>query len=147
MYDVLAQERAEPGIAGRFLGGRQRSRFFGTTDQSSFGSKRNAHTYPEALGSRTLFSLDECKACNQRFSIYEDALCKAVGPYLTLGGIEGKRGVRQTGRSAGSSYIKHSFVVRELRARHRGRRGGDRETSRPTSTVKGTVRAASSSSS
>ncbi|TBC25602.1 hypothetical protein ELH33_33035 (plasmid) [Rhizobium ruizarguesonis] len=108
MYDVLAQELCEPGIAARFLGNRQRCRFCGATDKGSFGGPRNAHTFPEALGNRTLFSLDECKACNQRFSVYEDALCKAIGPYLTLGGIEEKRGVRQTGRSAGSSYIKHS---------------------------------------
>lgn len=110
MYDPIVQELAEPGVAARFLGSREFCRFCGTTDQRAFGRKRNAHTFPEALGNRTLFSLDECEACNQRFSVYEDALCKAVGPYLTLGGVEGKRGVRQTGRSTGSSFIRHSVV-------------------------------------
>lgn len=110
MHEVIAQELAEPGVPARFLGNRQLCRFCGTTERRAFGSKRNAHTFPEALGNRTLFSLDECEDCNQRSSVYEDALCKAVGPYLTLGGVMGKRGVRQTGRSAGSSYIRHSVV-------------------------------------
>lgn len=110
MYEVIALELAELGAEARFLGNRQLCRFCGTTKRRAFGSKRNAHTFPEALGNRTLFSLDECEDCNQRFSVYEDALCKAVGPYLTFGGVVGKRGVRQTGRSAGSSYIRHSMV-------------------------------------
>lgn len=108
MYETIAQELTEFGATARFLGRRERCRFCGTADQSEFGGKRNAHSFPEALGNRTSFSLDECKECNQRFSVYEDALCKAVGPYLTLGGIEGKRGVRQTGRTAGSSFLRHS---------------------------------------
>jgi hypothetical protein len=110
MYQVIAQQLSELGTEARFLGDRQHCRFCGTTDRRAFGSKRNAHTFPEALGNRSVFSLDECKACNELFSLYEDALCKAVGPYLTIGGIEGKRGVRQTGRSAGANYVRHSVV-------------------------------------
>jgi hypothetical protein len=122
MYEVIAQQLSEPGTVPRFLGNRQHCRFCRSTDQRAFGNKRNAHTFPEALGNRTVFSLDECKACNQRFSLYEDALCKAVGPYLTLGGVEGKRGVRQTGRSAGYSYIRHSVVdgLRHIEVRSQG---------------------------
>lgn len=43
-----------------------------------------------------------------KFSIYEDSLAKAIGPFLTLGGVLGKNGIRQTGRSASSSKIRHS---------------------------------------
>ena len=107
MYDVIAQELVEPGTQRRYLGARDACRFCGTTDSAAFGSKTNAHTFPQALGNRKLFSLDECKACNHRFSVYEDALCKAVGPFLTLGGVSGKNGVRQTGRTKGTSSLRH----------------------------------------
>ena len=68
----------------RFLGEARKCRFCGTFEASDFGKRTNAHTSPEGLGNKTLFSLDECSACNAKFSRYEDALCKAVGPYLTL---------------------------------------------------------------
>ena len=108
MYEIVSQELVEPGQDRRFLGVRTACRFCGTRDQSAFGGKKNAHTFPEALGNHTLFSLDECKSCNDEFSVYEDALCKAIGPFLTLGGVKGKRGVRQTGRTNSSSKVRHS---------------------------------------
>jgi len=53
--------------------------------------------------------LDECDACNDLFSIYEDSLAKAVSPLLTVGGTLGKGNkVRQTGRSAGAATVRHS---------------------------------------
>lgn len=125
MYETIAQELAGVGVAVKYLGTRERCRFCGATDRSAFGHRRNAHTFPEALGNRSLFSLDECKACNELFSVYEDALCKAIGPYLTLGGILGKKGVRQTGRSAGASLIRHS--VEEGRRRLEVKARGDLE--------------------
>ena len=47
---------------------------------------------------------DECDDCNAKSSVYEDALTKAVGPSLTLGGTKGKRGVRQTDRSHSNTF-------------------------------------------
>ena len=108
MFDVISQELVELGQNRRFLGERTSCRFCGTQDQSAFGSRTNAHTFPEALGNRALFSMDECRSCNDKFSVYEDALCKAVGPFLTLGGVRGKRGVRKTGRTKSNSVIAHS---------------------------------------
>jgi len=107
MYEVLNQELVGISDKRRFLGQRGKCRFCANSDVSTFGKKTNAHTYPEALGNKSLFSLDECVACNTTFSRYEDALCKAVGPYLTLGGTKGKNGVRQTGRSNSDLVLKH----------------------------------------
>jgi len=108
MYKVISQELVGHGEDKRFLDEANNCKFCSTSDPASFGKKTNAHTFPEGLGNKTLFSLSECKACNSKFSQYEDALCKAVGPYLTLGGTKGKNGVRQTGRSSGGSVVKHS---------------------------------------
>lgn len=108
MYDPIVVELVEPGARPRFIGDRSSCRYCGTTVASDFGKKKNAHAYPVALGNKALFSLDECKACNTVFSIYEDALTKAIGPFLTLGGVKGRSGVRQTGRSDGKSKIKHT---------------------------------------
>lgn len=108
MYEVISQELVEPDQSHRFLGTRTNCRFCGTAVQSAFGRRTNAHTFPEGLGNRALFSLDECKSCNNKSSVYEDALCKAIGPFLTLGGVSGKRGVRQTGRTNSNSVVRHS---------------------------------------
>ena len=108
MDDVIAQELVGLGYEKRFLGNRNRCRFCGIEKSSDFGNQTNAHTFPEALGNKYLFSLDECKSCNNKFSKYEDALCKAIGPFLTLGGVKGKRGVRQTGRSGRGPNIRHT---------------------------------------
>lgn len=110
MYEVLAQELVEPNSQRRFLGERTLCRYCGATGSGVFGNKTNAHALPIALGNRTLFSLDECKACNNMFSIYEDALIKAVGPFLTLGGVRGRSGVRKTGRSGSGSTVRHSNI-------------------------------------
>ena len=110
MYDPIVQELVEPGSERRFLGERTQCRYCGVNGAGVFGRRTNAHALPAALGNRTLFALDECKACNARFSIYEDALCKAVGPFLTLGGVRGRNGVRQTGQSSSRSTVRHAIV-------------------------------------
>ena len=110
MYVQFAQELVEPGSARRFLGERTHCRYCGASGPSIFGRRTNAHALPAALGNRTLFSLDECKACNDRFSVYEDALCKAVGPFLTLGGVRGRSGVRKTGLSGSKSTMRHATL-------------------------------------
>jgi len=109
MYDIIAQKLVSPNSTQRFLGERTRCRYCGATDPKIFGRRTNAHALPAALGNRTLFSLDECKSCNEKFSVYEGALCNAIGPFLTLGGVQGRSGVRQTGRSASKSRIRHSI--------------------------------------
>lgn len=110
MYKVISQQLIEPAQENRFISSRDSCRYCGTHEISAFGKKTNAHTFPEALGNKVLFSLDECISCNAIFSTYEDALAKAVGPFLTLGGIRGKKGVRQTGRSQSFSKIRHNKI-------------------------------------
>lgn len=107
MYDAIIHELVEPNSERRFLGERIRCRYCGATGAAVFGKRTNAHALPAALGNRTLFSLDECKACNDKFSIYEDALTKAVGPFLTFGGVRGRTGVRNTGRTGTKSTVRH----------------------------------------
>lgn len=110
MYDLITQELVGPSNSKRYLGERICCRYCGATDPRLFGKRTNAHTLPAALGNRVLFSLDECKACNDKFSHYEDALCKAVGPFLTLGGVRGRSGVRNTGKSGSKSTIRHAVI-------------------------------------
>lgn len=108
LYEQIIQELAESGSSKRYINKRVTCRYCGTADSAAFGGRDNAHAFPAALGNRVLFALDECKACNGKFSIYEDALSKAIGPFLTLGGVRGRKGVRQTGRSVSKSKIQHS---------------------------------------
>lgn len=109
MYRVAVQVQGGIGGEKSFYGQRGRCRFCGSTDPKLF--RQHAHLVPESLGNRTLFFLEECDGCNQRFSVYEDALAAAVGPLLTLGGTVGKRGkVRQTGRTGGDTVLTHHRV-------------------------------------
>jgi hypothetical protein len=108
VYELLVQQLIEPSSERRFIGQRTHCRYCSESGSTIFGKKTNAHTVPLALGNRTLFSLDECISCNSKFSNYEDALCKAVGPFLTLGGVRGRSGVRQTGRSGSHSTLRHT---------------------------------------
>lgn len=108
LYELIAQELVEPNSSKRYLGSRGSCRYCFTSATADFGRRGNAHAFPAALGNKALFSLNECKNCNNKFSVYEDALVKAVGPFLTLGGVAGRNGVRQTGRSNSMSKIRHS---------------------------------------
>ena len=109
MYRVLVQLQA-PGESKKIIHGQKgHCRFCGSGKAGIF--RQLAHLVPEALGNRWIFSADECDACNQKFSRYEDALVAAVGSILTLGGTTGKSGiVRQTGRTTGNSVLKHTRV-------------------------------------
>ena len=123
-YEILVQVKASDGEQRQTLGIRGCCRYCGCVDPKKF--KMKAHTFPEALGNKWVVSLDECDECNSKFSVYEDALTKAVGPFLTLGGIKGKKGVRQTGRTQGDSYIRHGYEdgKRQLSVRSQGGRAG-----------------------
>ncbi|MCH6256817.1 hypothetical protein MLD52_09685 [Puniceicoccaceae bacterium K14] len=70
--------------------------------------KQCSHTFPEALGNKWVFSRDECDCCNALFSKYETALVDCLKPLLTMGGVKGKKRIPQSGRTLGSTYIKHS---------------------------------------
>lgn len=107
-YRVLRTIQAGYGDAEQCIGEAGRCRFCGRSEGASF--RKRAHTFPEALGNRWVFSLDECDDCNRRFGIYEDALASALRPFLTLGGVAGKSGVPQTGRSSGNHVIRHDRV-------------------------------------
>ncbi|CAB1369102.1 conserved protein of unknown function [Denitratisoma oestradiolicum] len=107
-YRILRMIQAGTGEEIQHLGKPGCCRFCGCTEPGRF--RTVAHTFPEALGNRWVVSDDECDDCNQRFSVYDDALASALRPFLTLGGTAGKSGVPQTGRSAGKSVIRHARV-------------------------------------
>ena len=104
-YQVLSHVQASVGDGPKYLGSGGVCRFCDSTNAKKF--RKKAHTFPDALGNKWVFSKDECGDCNAKFSVYEDALAKAVGPLLTLGGTKGKGGVRQTGRSRSGAFIRH----------------------------------------
>jgi HNH endonuclease len=77
-----------------FIGDRgiRRCRYCGTTDKHSF--RKRAHTLPEAVGNKSLISLDECDECNAFFgNTVEDHFSKYLGIHRTLHQIKGKKGV------------------------------------------------------
>ncbi len=65
---IFAKERNKIIIGEDYI-----CRFCGETDRKEF-KKENAHTIPEFTGNRNIFSKDECKSCNNLFSIYENEL-------------------------------------------------------------------------
>lgn len=106
MYDVLVQIKGSIGGGVVDVGRKNNCRYCGATDRRLF--RKDAHTFPEALGNKWVFSRDECDDCNFKFSKYEDALAKAIGAILTIGGVKGKGNhTRQTGRTGGDSAIRH----------------------------------------
>ncbi len=105
-YDVSKRVDAVLSSEHQFIGDGGFCIFCETRRLSNFGRKKSAHFFPEALGNKNVFSLNECKKCNQLFSVYENDFAKAIGPFLTLGGVEGKRGVRNTGAVGRGTVVK-----------------------------------------
>src|SRR5205823_4229084 len=105
-YRLLREVRGSIGRPAIYLGNSGHCRYCGTRDPSAF--RTLAHTFPEALGNKWVFSRDECDNCNTKiFSKYDDEFAKAVSPLLTLGGVKGKGNkTRQTGRSDGRYFIQ-----------------------------------------
>lgn len=103
-YSLLAQVKGSIGGGTVYLGTAGRCRYCSEADPARF--RTVAHAFPEALGNKWVISRDECDHCNQIFSKYDDAIARAVSPFLTLGGVRGKSNkVRQTGRSEGDGVI------------------------------------------
>lgn len=101
---MLAQVKGSVGGRNVLSGRAGRCRYCGERNPARF--RMVAHAFPEALGNKWVISRDECDRCNQVFSKYDDAIAKAVSPFLTLGGVKGKSNkVRQTGRSEGEPVI------------------------------------------
>ncbi len=71
------------------LGDGFKCRFCGETNRNQF-KRGNAHTFPHSTGNRWLFSKDECKKCNELFSIYENELANHGALTRTLYGIKKK---------------------------------------------------------
>lgn len=85
--------------------GRRRCRFCGSENPKNF--RKKAHLLPEGLGNKWLFNRDECDDCNEKFGQYESDLCASVGSLLTIGGVKGKKRVRQTGSTKSGHTIRH----------------------------------------
>ena len=88
--------------------------------ESSTTFNIKAHIIPELLGENDFLALDECDACNQKFSAYESHLSKFFMPYLTMNGVKGKTGIPQfhsrsvNGNEDTRTIIKASDNKREI---------------------------------
>lgn len=108
-YAVVVHAMAAYSDQRISLGRSKNCRYCGTQDPGKF--RKRAHTIPEALGNKWVFSLDECDLCNDKFSIYEDSLIKAVSPFLLFGGTKGKNTIsRQIGKSNAPLNIRHERI-------------------------------------
>lgn len=87
-YEVLTHVQAARGDDKLYIGTRGACRYCGCTAPTLFATE--AHTFPEGLGNRWVFSRDECDQCNEFFSKYETALAASIGAFLTFGGVKGK---------------------------------------------------------
>jgi HNH endonuclease len=75
----------------------------------------DAHTIPECLGNRTLISLDECDACNQKFSMsFESHLDRMTAPIRAMLGIVGKKGAPTHKLLPGTSKIRFDAATNTL---------------------------------
>lgn len=62
-------------------------------DKAKTTFKTVTHAIPELVGQNNFTSYDECDKCNAKFSGLESHLSKFFMPYLTMGGVKGKRNV------------------------------------------------------
>lgn len=105
-YELLWQVQGSLGGEKTFIGEKHNCRFCGNRNPAHF--RKTAHTFPESLGNRWVISLDECDLCNEKFSKYENDLAAAVRPFLTLGGISGKKKIPQSGRSKDDAILSRN---------------------------------------
>lgn len=104
-YEVINRIIGVSGYDQIYLGSSKECRFCGQKQADKF--RNTAHTFPEFLGNKNIFSLDECDDCNKIFSQYDSALAEMVRPYLTLSGVKGKtKKIPQTGRTDGGNVLR-----------------------------------------
>lgn len=90
-YDVLVNiELTEKVVVGN---DRKICRYCGKTDKDvSF--RKIAHSFPELIGNKLLFSNDECDSCNEWFDKnLENELANFLGVSRTVSAIKGKKGI------------------------------------------------------
>jgi HNH endonuclease len=129
-------------------------RYCGATEKSQF--KKVAHAVPEAVGNRTLISLDECDRCNEYFGRELDQhFANYLGLTRTLWQIKGKRGVPKygvPGRSprlwragensfAATALVADDFVQLDADAKS-GKINAYKQPYRPISVFKSMVKSA-----
>jgi hypothetical protein len=102
-YDTLVHEALQPEGGKRFLGVKpQRCRFCGRT-RPEVRFQSDAHAISAVLGNRTLFTLEECHHCNQRFSEFEDDLAKWTMAERSFGQVRGRKRVPSLKTRSGRS--------------------------------------------
>lgn len=108
-YEVLTAVQASLETRKLIIGEVGLCRFCRRRTKTRFRTK--AHTFPEALGNKWVFSRDECPECNELFGSYETELAASVGPVLTTSGIKGKKNkVRQTGMTGAPVTIRRTRI-------------------------------------
>jgi hypothetical protein len=104
-YEVINRISGISGYDQIYLGNSKECRFCGQKQADKF--RNTAHTFPEFLGNKNIFSLDECDDCNKTFAQYDSALAEMVRPYLTLSGAKGKtKKIPQTGRTDSGKVLR-----------------------------------------
>lgn len=88
-----------------YLGSEFVCRFCGDNDKKNF-KKKNAHTFPEFAGNKWLFSKDECKNCNEKFSRYENELAAHGHLMRTIYGMVTKK-------SSSATYKNEKFRLQK----------------------------------
>lgn len=85
----------------------------GTAPRVSF--KKDAHIIPAAFGNRSLFSKDECDACNERAGrLFEQELVNSLIPDRALWGLRKRDNKGITHTPQGQSYIRSSGLSTEI---------------------------------
>jgi hypothetical protein len=104
-YEPIVEIVKVPGNPRAVIGNKGSCRFCGGSGDD-VTSRKEAHTVPEGLGNKLIFSADECDGCNLKFSLYESSLVAAVSCLNALGNISGKTGKSsQVGRTSGQSVL------------------------------------------
>ncbi len=106
VFDVLKHEN----IKGTFdvIDSCKRCRFCGKTEPNVSFNQR-AHLFPESLGNKLFRSVNnECDNCNRVFSEYESDLNTFLFPYLVLGEIHGKKGLKKYCSNDKSSTVQYA---------------------------------------
>lgn len=132
-YEIIKNIELPPDARKKtYLGSREnrQCRYCGATAKSAF--RKTAHTLPEALGNKSLISLDECDECNEKFGrLLDEHFARFLGLHRTVHQISGKKGVpaygvpgrrpklRRVGTNqfAGEAHVEDDFIEIDERSR------------------------------